>query len=283
MRTDGVLTPTRVELASRCHRRHVITDILEKGLYESPSAKFGNIIHAGVAEWWKSRDLTNVEKAAREEFKKWEKVLNEKHSIDLALEMLRQYPEKASLGGLFHEDLQIVTIEERLSVELDFGFVTFQLDRLLSENNQKLILVDAKTASRIDNKWRQQWNRSLQMRLYKKLLQKAYDMPVDIVIEGLEKKLPLKVEYVLCPDFSLGETDEALWLARKIAEKDKEILDKLAESTEEGIDFALTETEFNYQDCYAYNFPCPFLQLCEAPVELRRGLLAEYIDISAEY
>lgn len=284
MRTDGILTPTRVELGSRCHRRHVITDILEKGLYESAAAKFGNVVHTGTAEWWKSRDLTKVEAAVIAEGKKWEHILDEKHSLALAQTMVEQYTEKASLSGLFGEDLQIVTIEERLPVKVPFGEMTFQLDRLLARDNDRLILVDTKTASRIDQKWRGQWNRSMQMRLYKRLLELTYRMPVDIVIEGLEKKLPLKIEYVLCPDFSAGELDEAFWLAEGIAKKDKEILTLFLEKGEEyGIEAAVGRTEFNYQDCFSYNVPCPFLKLCEAPVEERRGLLGEYLDISADY
>jgi hypothetical protein len=284
MRTDGVLTPTRIETGSACHRRHVVADILEKGLYESPSAKFGNIIHAGTAEWWKSRDDAKVAMAALEEGKKWERVLNEKHSIELALAMLEQYPGKARLGGPYGDDLQVVTIEERLPVKLDGLSLTFQLDRLLSINNEKLVLVDTKTASRIDAKWRGKWNRSLQQRLYKALIEKEYDMPVDVVIEGMVKVLPLKMEYVPCPEWTDGELQEAVDQAKRIADKDAEVLQVYLEHGEEAmIEYALVNTEFNYEYCNAYGSPCPVQKICDSPIELRRGLLAEYIDIIAEY
>jgi hypothetical protein len=286
VRTDGIITPTRVELGTRCYRRHVLTDMLEKGKYKSAAASFGNVLHAGVAEYWKSRDDNKVAAAVSAEYAKVADVMNEKHSLALALTMMEQYGTKAALAGSIGEadsPFQIVLIEERAAFKLDGLDMTFQLDRLLSLNNEELILVDAKSASRLDARWRTQWPLSLQMRLYMKALRTMYDMPVTIIIEGLQKGLPLKIEYYTCPDWSDEELDEAVDAAKRVQAKDRALLDILTLQGEDALVEAAVRSEFNYGDCHSYNTDCSFLELCSIAPNERKGALSDYLDIPSEY
>lgn len=286
MRTDGVITPTRVELGARCYRRHAVIDVLEKGLAKNPAAVFGNVIHAGAAAHWQGLD---VRQALEDEYERYKHELNDKHSLELALSMFDTYITEARLAGPFDNNYQIVTIEQRLPVLLtDNGEqfeLTFQLDRLLAQDNQRLLLIDTKSASRLDQNWRGQWDRALQFKLYKRAITKLYDMPVDIIIEGVLKTPKSKIEYYLVPDWDEDTLDEAEWLACQIARRDRHLLDLLTSHGEDVmIEHVLTKTEFNYQDCKSYGAPCPFIKLCDAPPSLRVGILnAEYIDIPAEY
>jgi hypothetical protein len=290
MRTDGVITPTRVELGSRCYRRHAISDVLEKGLYKSPSAGFGNVIHAGAAAHWlrsyRGEQVDPIERATAE-FRRVEQDMNDKHSLELALAMLDVYQQQASLAGpLSAADYHIVTIEERLETEIGGYTLSFQLDRLLANNNQeRLLLLDTKSAARLDQRWRSGWDRSLQFKLYKAAIQRVYEMPVDIIIEGVLKTPKSKIEYYLVPDWDDSQLDEAISQMCFIAEKDRKLLNILT-STDEStmIEYVLTQTSFNPQDCHSYNTDCPFLKLCDSPLEIRRGLLeSEYITIAGDY
>lgn len=283
MRLDNLITPTRVELASRCYRRHVLTDIMEKGLYKSAAASFGNVIHAGVAEYWRSLDISLMLKAVTDEYTKYQNDMNDKHSLPLALSMMEQYAEKAVKAGVYNDIYQTVMIEERMEYKIDGLKFSFQLDRLLSWENTQLVLVDAKTASRLDARWRSQWPLSLQMRLYKRAIEDMFDMPVDIVIEGLEKKLPLKIEYYPCPDWDKDQLDEAVEQAKRIYAKDEALLSVYFNNGEDEFIEAALRSEFNYGDCHAYNFDCPFLPLCGASPSHRKGMLMDYIDVVGEY
>src|SRR5258708_30891932 len=54
-----VVTPTRVELANRCHRRHFLSDILGKARYFSPSLEFGTVMHSAFAAHWMNQKAAN--------------------------------------------------------------------------------------------------------------------------------------------------------------------------------------------------------------------------------
>lgn len=283
MRTDNVETPTRVQLGARCYRRHVISDILEKALYKSPSAAFGNVMHSGSAEWWKSSDITLANAAILNEYKNREDAMNEKHSLELAFMLMRKYSENATLEGPFGAsyDYNIVSLEQRYEVEIEGFKLNFQVDRLLGLGTERLLVVDLKTASRFDKKWRSQWEYDLQMKLYKVGMQKLFGLPTDIVIEGLEKTKG-EIEYVVIPDHSDSVLDEAVEQFLYIARKDRDLL--VGKDLPNFVETALVSTDFNYQDCYSYNVECPFARLCRANPEEREGILyGEYFDEPGDF
>lgn len=285
MRTDGVITPTRVELASRCHRRHLLSDVAEKGKYKSAAASFGTVIHAGTAEWWRSRREDVVIETATKAWHDVSAVMNDKHSLELTVAMMQRYCQDAKIGGDIAEDFHIVTIEERMPVEFDGVKMNFQLDRLLSIRNERLVLVDTKSAAKIDARWKSQWDRSLQQKLYMAAIRKLYKMPVEVVMEGVEKTPKAKIEYYSCPEWTDAQLDEAVMQARRVQEKDQQYLDLL---TLEGetimLDAMLNRSEFNPEDCYSYNVECPFLPLCNGEPHTRLGtLLGEYADMPGDF
>lgn len=285
MRTDGVTTPTRVESGSRCHRRHLLSNIAEKGKYKSAAAAFGTCLHAGTAEWWRSSDPAKVLEAGSAEWRAQQSTMNEKHSLELLTAMLTKYTMNAKLGGPFDEQFQVVTIEERLPVTFEGVSLNFQLDRLLSIDNQRLVLVDTKSASRLDARWRSQWDRSLQQKLYMAAVQKLYDMPCQVVMEGVSKTAKADIEYYICPEWTDAQLDEAVNQARWIQKKDKAYLDILTLEGEQAmLEAMLNQSEFNPEDCFSYNVECPFLPLCNADPMQRLGLLlADYQDMPGDF
>lgn len=302
-----VNTATRTELGSRCHRRHFLSDKLEWGKYRSPAAAFGNVIHAGAAIWWRWQtaespfivpgELTpNAHSAMIEGVRKeWDRnnIQSEKYSLEMAERIMGAYSEQASLAGPFSGvgAWNVVTIEERIQLEMGgYGF-SFQNDRALGLLDQgRILLVDTKTTSRPDARWREQWKRSLQMKLYRKAALLTYpQMEVDILVEGIDKSSKPKVHYVITPHWSDSELDEAVDQFIRISRTDDEILRRflLPDGSFNISDletYALTKTAFNYGDCHSYNMECPFLPLCDAKPEDRLGILhADYEQIEQDY
>lgn len=298
-----VLTATRAELGSRCHRRHVLSDGLEYGLYKSPAAAFGNIIHAGAATWWKwtsgytdAMNAAHAYSAMMETVKQeWERqaITSDKYSLAMAERMMEAYTQQATLAGVFTgvADWKVLQIEDRVRVPLGDHIFSFQNDRALADfDSGRILLVDTKTTSRPDAKWRAQWSRSLQMKLYRKAVQIQYpDRDIDILVEGIDKNVKPKLHYVVTPHWSDGLLDEAVRQFEEIASKDAELYRRhlLADGSFDiaGLEEdALVNTSHNYEDCYSYGMACPFTKLCDAEPEDRAGILhAEYKHIEQDY
>jgi hypothetical protein len=186
---------------------------------------------------------------------------------------------------------QTVAVEQRLELPLvmknkEKATLSFQIDRLLYNNtNGHAVIVDTKTAGRLDKRWEAQWERSLQMKLYKAAICRAYDFDpdsVDVVIEGVLKDLPSQIKYLVCPAWSEAMLLEATKQAAMIAQKDYELIS--ANGLPKDISLieeeALNETEANYGDCFAYNLSCPFLRCCLAEPKERVGILrSEFFEV----
>ena len=279
-----IATPSRVELGLRCYRRHVIADLLQRSGYYSPSLEFGSVIHAGAAAWWTHASLDgNVARAKailameQEWTKRFEmnpKVSQKDVSVDLARAMLISYTQLADMRGPFameEGDWQFVSIEDRLEVPLSLvdaeAKLSFQTDRVVFNNtNDHLVIIDTKTASRLDKRWIRQWMTSLQMKLYKAGAVKAYDLPpenISVVVEGVLKDVPSNLAYVQCPDWSTELLNEAVRQAQSIAQRDHALIVG-------GKDF----------DCFSYGVECPFYKLCLSEPEERVALLnADFFEI----
>src|SRR6266576_906804 len=179
-----IVTPSRVELGLRCYRRHVLSDVLQRVRYKSPSLEFGTIGHVGANTWWLTGDVNKAQLAMASEFSRRLPSPTPDLTIELAQAMLRHYIENATLAGPFMQEpgsWQLVTVEDRLEVpiKLPSGIaakLSFQSDRVVwNSTTGHLVIVDTKTAGRLDKKWTRQWETSLQMKLYKAGAAKAYD------------------------------------------------------------------------------------------------------------
>jgi hypothetical protein len=303
-----VLTPTRAEAGSACHRKHVLSDILEWGKHKSPAAQFGNVIHAGAAAWWKwttgfgeghtaaAGDVPTVPYTAMMEAvrREWgvQEITSEKYTLEMAERMMEAYSSQASLAGVFEGvgKWQVLTIEERFEVVWKGIRMRFQNDRALAEvDSQRVLLVDTKTTSRPDAKWRKQWSQSLQMKLYRKAVLELYDRETDILVEGVDKGSKPKLHYVITPHWSEKQLEEAVEQFLRVGEADKELVERYllpdGSFNLTGLENeALTKTAFNYGNCYSYGMECPFLPLCDAEPEDRRGMLhADYKQVVQDY
>lgn len=303
-----IVTPSRVELGLRCHRRHVLADIVQVASYYSPSLEFGSVIHAGVGAWWNAGDVdTNAARqlahAALQA--EWHKRFTMNPKVDpgslselTAKVMLDTYINTATLCGPYEleGDWQLVSVEERIEVPLPLGGIdqavlSFQTDRVVwNKERQHLVVIDTKTASRMDRKWARQWETSLQMKLYKAAACKAYDMEaenVSVVVEGVLKSVPSVVQYEPCPDWSEGVLAEAVNQAKIIARRDLELIrSDIAGAPRDRqyvVHDALVNTAINYMSCYEYGVECPFRKLCTAEPEERVAILnGEYFEIREE-
>lgn len=308
-RLPVITTPTRIELGQRCHRRHVIADILERGRWYSPSAEFGNVLHSGVGAWWNTGSMVLALEAMQHEWqRRFEKRITEpgKHSFELAVDLLEYYVKEAKLPSNSFVELgpwKPLCIEDRYEADIEGYRMSFQIDRALYNTaNDHLVIVDLKTASRADKVWERTWQRSIQMKLYKLAAKQVFKIEhVDIVIEGLEKGTKPRLVEVVCPEWSDDMLDEAKREFVRIAEEDEQLLraasyqrfpSSLASSDPAELvldmdvlmNMALTETSFNYEDCYAYHYECPFLPLCLANPDERVGMLkSDYIEVETDY
>jgi PD-(D/E)XK nuclease superfamily protein len=308
-----VVTPTRVELGLRCYRRHALADILQRARYYSPSLEFGSVMHAGAAAWWLNAELDGDvarAKAHQAVASEWAKrfdanpqVTPGDHSLAMAEAMIQTYTMTAEMSGPFGLESgswQLVSVEDRLEVPLVIGAdrkakLSFQTDRVVfNKANDHLVVVDTKTAARMDKRWDRQWETSLQMKLYKAAASRAYDMPpenIDVVVEGMLKDVPSNVRYIPCPDWSVDLLNEAVRQAQYIAERDFELLvgavakDKYAlpaasRDSAKIIEDAVNKTSINYMSCFEYGVECPFRRLCTAEPDERVAILqAEYFEI----
>lgn len=302
-----VITPTRVELANRCHRRHFLADILGKARYFSPSLEFGSVIHAGVAaHWLKLKDGSQLDPfvAMNAEWTK-RKVESDSLTLPLAEAMLRDYQQKASLAGPFTDqgNFKLVDVEQRFELPLRDSKLSFQMDRVVYDQDQNwMVIVDSKTAQRLDSRWDKQWETSIQMKLYRAGAMQVFQTGgrVDIVVEGILKHAPSDVRYYVCPEWSESLLKEAVHQAYMAVSLDRELIEqssdvvnlanldgeieqKLLPNADKALILGVAMTPVNYQDCFSYGIECPFRRLCVADVEHRVDLVkAEYFDIQTE-
>lgn len=278
------LTPSRAESSARCHRRHGIAHLLGRGKTGAgaTSANLGTVLHTGAGVWWETADenavIAAVDKAYREEG-------IESHTIEEVQQMLAVYRSQATIAGPYTaiDEWKVVLSEERVKTTLGGEQISFKVDRFLEGRNTGMMLVvDLKSSSYMNARWREQWKRSLQQKLYNKVLRDFYDREIVTVIEGLQKK-SVKVEYVVAPSWSQSQLDEAERLFVDLSKRDTALYDLCTNDGQLDEDcfmnVVLNETSFNYEDCYAYNTPCPFLSLCDAEPEERVGLLLSDYEV----
>jgi len=298
-----IVTPSRVELGLRCQRRHSLADILQVASYYSPSLEFGSVIHTGAASWWNDDGEGSAMAAEwNKRFTMNPRVNQGELSLEMANAMMAAYRQNAKLAGPFDAEgpWQLVSVEERIEVPLSLGLVdgeerkaklSFQTDRVVwNKETQHLVVVDTKTAGRLDKRWARQWETSLQMKLYKACAVAAYDMDpanVSVVVEGVLKDVPSTIQYEVCPDWGQSTLAEAVNQAKIVALRDYELIAGSIEGVPRDRNLvaqdALVNTAVNYMSCYEYGVECPFRKLCTAEPEERIAILnGEYWEIPEE-
>lgn len=298
------LTPTRAQLGARCHRRHVLTDIASLVSNDHPNAlkhrsnvhaAFGSVIHAGVGAFWKAKQAEAIGRMTLEELlgipqtqaraaieTSWLQEFSsdtKDYSLELALAMIDGYARNAELAPLVPGEWAVKSIEERLLIPIGPYQCSFMMDRWLfdSSGQGRYLFVDTKTTKSLRAGWSKNYDVSLQMKLYKYAIWKLTGTVPDGIIEGLEKKVPSRIEYHLLPNWDDSILDEAAKQFIHIASLDEAILQA---ATSNGVldverlwELAATETSFNDNDCFAYGQACPFLPVCSAPTNERLAIL----------
>ena len=288
-----VMSPTRVELGARCYRRLLLEDVLRLSAYKSPSALFGDRMHAGTDAWWQNAGLAGPERylAARNAILTDWNVPDggrKPHTQELAGEMLDAYVKGARLAGDMPGEWRLVSGEQRLTQALsDDVVMAYKVDRLVGDKEGRLAILDTKTSARPDARWEAGMKRSVQQRCYKALEQERLGREIEFgLIEGLPKNGNLAPKYVWA---SLGWTDEyveeALTLARAVGEKVVEFVLHVHAGLPRGaswedlrrraLEHAGGIPDFNYQDCQSYGMPCPYMETCDAHPDDRLGLLQD--------
>lgn len=285
-----VITPTRAENGSACHRKHFLGDILCKTLYSSPSLEFGSLIHAGVGAIWLGKPWRDViQQEWVERFVKTS-VSQDSVSLEMAVAMMKYYEANAKLAGPFQDaadDWKLVDAEQRYEMGLRNHLLSLQMDRVVYSKSQNWLLIgDLKTAARLDARWDKQWERSLQMKDYKLGVQTIFghEGRLDVFVEGLHKHVPSAIRYYVCPEWSPKQLGEAAFNTVAVAEKDHQLIEmsrmgngliSLEKAEEIGVRF----TTVNYGNCFTYNSECPFYRVCTADVDERVGILrGEYTE-----
>ncbi len=302
-----VVTPTRVELANRCHRRHFLSDILGKARYFSPSLEFGTVMHSAFAAHWMNQKAANPTDPFAVIDTEWakRKVESDDLTPQLAKSMLSDYMAKAQIAGPFtaQGNFKLVDVEQRFELPIRDSRLSFQMDRIVHDPEQNwMVIVDSKTAGRLDSRWDRQWETSIQMKLYRAGAMQVFQTGgrVDIVVEGVLKHAPSDVRYYVCPEWSETLLKEAIHQAYMVASLDRDLVEQasdmvnLADSqgqiqqtllpnAEKALALGVSMTPINYMDCYSYGVECPFRRICVADVEQRVDIMkAEFFDIQDE-
>jgi hypothetical protein len=272
-----ILSPTRVAGALKCFRKHVLSEVLGQTPNDAhqPALDFGDMMHRAAGVFW----LHGYDVAREYLIANFSTPFNEKHTPELAHKLLAVYASGAKLMPFGGDEWVIETLEQRLSCDVPFGTLTFQIDRLLrNTNTQQLALVDLKTASRTDARWERQWPRSLQMKLYSECVARHYGTPLSwLIIEGLDKTKGV-LAYLSLPEVSAEKRAESWHAVEWVARHDSQLLDacRLPDGSIDAdrlIDLALTQTPTNESECFTYGSQCDFLPLCDAEPSERIALL----------
>ncbi len=229
-----VITPTRAELAARCHRRHFLSDILGKARYVSPSLGMGTVMHTGFSSHWlyvRGDKTSDWHKSISEEWQK-QKIEHEGLTLALAEAMMKHYESNALIAGPLTSqgDFKLVDVEQRFEIPLRDIKLSFQMDRVVYDKDQDwMVIVDSKTAGRLDAKWERQWETSVQMKLYRAGAKQVFGHVgrLDIVVEGVLKHVPSDLRYYVCPEWSDGLLAEAGHNAYVHAAMDRDLIERL--------------------------------------------------------
>lgn len=295
-----LLSPTRTELSARCHRRHVLEDLLH--LHEGEKSHhltFGEIIHECVGIFWsgvvdsdglETQDRVGPLTDARSHAEaRWPDMPEDSDylTLDLCLLLLDEYAKNAKLAGNLPGTWRLVESEQRrravltdLEGDLEIE-LTYQVDRLVEEiETGDRAIVDTKTAAKTSPQWRDGMLASVQQRLYKSLESERLGGIDWMIIEGIQKKItPGQIEYVNADQvWTPAYIQEARDLVIGQARQDRGFLETLTRDGDarwlEALDLALTRADlvgFNLQDCYSYYRKCDFYDLCRMDPGMREG------------
>ncbi len=292
-------SPSRTETSLRCHRRHMVQDNLcmRPTDRRDNALNFGTVIHAGAAPWWAVGSEKRAMTIMKEEAKLFPDMDSDgKHTVELAEGLLWYYMANAKLaGGHWGEDYKgwkPIAIEDRVILDLTNCRLSFKLDRLVVNDTfdpPEAVLVDLKTARGLGSYWSRQFPLSMQQKLYRAAVRQEYNLEPTHFIEGLLKKLPTDIEYVLLPDWSTSELDEAVEMFERQCAKDAGVIER-ARLPDGEIDmdflfeYVLTKTDYNPFDCYSYGVPCPLLKTCTQPFDKRLAIFKEEFEyVEPEY
>jgi len=298
VRLPVVGSPSRTETACRCYRRHYLQDVIQYELYRSPALSFGTVMHEGVGVFWQmggpQAGLMSYAAGLEAMTDEWKRLLPDgaKHTLESATKMYEAYTANAVLAGPFPGDYTPFLIEKRNELEFGGRILSYKVDRAVeNQDDGSLVILDLKTASKINDKWHGNFNRTLQMKLYKYAMMFQYERDVQVCIEGLSKDPRPKFEYHICPQWDHDTLLEAFHEWERHAIMDEEFIQMAFDrSTEEGREvwdcaeeIGVLDTPFNYGDCYSYFIECPFYRLCTAPPSMRHLLLkADYTRVESD-
>lgn len=198
-----VMSGTRSELSGRCHKRHLGTDVLQIGDYDSAAALFGGHTHKMAAEWWRclQAEVSGPEAYQRALAAGLDGFPAEGyasgHTIDLMRLVTESYAKNASLSGGLPGNWELVSLEVRQTIEYAGVTLPFQMDRLLrNKDDGTHVLIDTKTSSYPGDDWKQQMAWSIQLRWYNWAGARYHgiDQIDHTVVEGIDKQGRVKTK-----------------------------------------------------------------------------------------
>lgn len=286
-------SPSRAETAARCQRRHFVHDVLclRRKERDEAAVSVGTVVHAGAAEWWKTGDLSAALLAARRryhELAQWFMPYDELTPGFVADHLVRRYTDQATLTGIYPtEGAELVSVEQRIVLPLGAeATLSFQADRVLRYNDGTYVVIDTKTARRLDAYWRKRWRVSLQQKLYHWGVYQYYGAKSVVgAVEGLQKDVAARLEYVQTM-WTDGELEEAVEFFKRMVQDDAALVAVATEpdgsvNLNKLYDVAINSTNFNPADCWSYGKECELYELCTSDPAYRVGLLTadfEYVE-----
>lgn len=290
-------TPSRTEQGARCHRRHFVADnlcLVPKTRSEANTA-LGTMIHAGAAAWWQTGDVAKMHLAWRSAWQAESRWLEAQTDLtkDSVAAIMEHYSAAAKLGAgawcARQEGWRLEACEKRVVVELSpLARLSFQLDRLAHHAESEVwVLTDTKSkkpgTKYRDAQWDEKWGFSLQQMVYRWVVINVLGVPaaqLEHYIEAVTKAVPSEVRYVQLPAWSKSQLEEAKDALVRLCQKDAKLvadntLPNGAVDVAGLLTAALTTTDYNPGDCFAFFTKCPLYEVCTSPPELRVGLVRD--------
>lgn len=295
------ITPSRVGEAAKCHRAHFVRNVLcLEPLGEVPAAlTFGTSLHAAAAAKWRGLGGAVMRAAALATFQA-DGGGDDRHTAALLEQLVTQYDMTALpigphwSGDLAGTTVRALAVEERITLDLGpLATLSFQLDRLMQVDLPGLPsvvgLVDTKSASRCDQRWRRQWALDLQQRLYQAAVRRQYGVPLDVhVVEGVEKFGTGSITYVPIDLYDDSTLDEAIAHAIRLVQRDAKIVAQ-AQRDDGTVDMddllwrAVIQTDISPTHCFDWGRTCALYDACRGPAAGRERFLQTFVHVTPTY
>lgn len=252
-----------VQAYQNCKRKFYNTYVRGlEGIYRSPAILFGTAAHVGMEEWYKQHAQGSVV-SKKVKFATDAAIVDAESRRDQYYDPSKLEVHKRQLKDTFHqyglvyfnEPFRVVGVEENYEITLQYGDIfTGRIDLVTLRDNGQLMIMDHKFTSWSLDNFKRSVQASDQATAYCALWNANNPKRrASGVIFNLVRNYQGKIEFAQVPVYR-AQSDIDIFI-REVSENMRDMAQRL-------IDPDSTWPK-NTDQCFAYNSPCPFLELCQ--------------------